>query len=205
MPWNRCSFWRGIRRLRLVNHICTTDEELRFLWLWCGYCLTGHTREHKFLFLQGPGGGGKTTLMEIFQAVLGGYHTSAPADAFVGHATPHRQWLARLDGARACVIPELPESGRWQLATLKSLVSGDTQIANRMRQDSFEFIPQAKVVMGGNHKPSISRSDSGLARRMVLIPVDAIPEADRDSTMLAKLQGELRQIVRWFVEGAAHT
>ena len=23
---------------------------------WCGYCLTGHTREHKFLFLQGPAG-----------------------------------------------------------------------------------------------------------------------------------------------------
>ena len=90
---------------------------------FCGYSLTAYTREHVFLFLQGPQATGKSLILLIVSKILGSYHQSVPDDVFTAHHPPHRQWLARLDGARLVTIPELPP-GAWRTATLKSPCGG---------------------------------------------------------------------------------
>ena len=51
------------------------DEDAVIAWLrrWCGYLLTGYAREEKFLFLSGPGGNGKGTLIKTLQKIMGTY------------------------------------------------------------------------------------------------------------------------------------
>ena len=188
--------------MRVLHRAFPTEAEKDWFRRWCGYCLTAYTREHVFLFLQGPQATGKSLILLIVSKILGSYHQSVPDDVFTAHHPPHRQWLARLDGARAVTIPELP-TGAWRTATLKSLVAGDVQVANRMRMDSFEFTPIAKLMIGGNRKPSIPAGESGFARRLVLVPMDrTIPESGRDRELDEKLWLERRDIAGWMVRGA---
>ena len=43
-----------------------------------------------------------------------------------------------------------------------------------MRQDFFEYIPQFKLLVAGNHKPGLRSVDEAIRRRLHLIPA---PEA----------------------------
>ena len=39
-----------------------------------------------------------------------------------------------------------------------------------MRQDFFEFLPQFKLIIAGNHKPGLRSVDEAIRRRFNLIP-----------------------------------
>ena len=188
------------RWLELVNHIAGGDEERDWLQAWAGYTLTGYTREHAFVFLTGPGGAGKSTFVETVRRALGSYAAGIPEDIFVGGANRHREWLARLAGARLAAIPDLPAGGWSNMGILKSLVSAEAQTANFMRRASFDFTPACKLWLTGNAKPRLGRSDSGFARRLVLIPVTRAPRPDRH--LPEALTAELPGITAWITEGA---
>jgi putative DNA primase/helicase len=64
-----CPLW-----LRFLREATGDDEELiRFLQQWCGYALTGVTREHALVFVYGPGGNGKSVFLNIVTAILKDY------------------------------------------------------------------------------------------------------------------------------------
>jgi putative DNA primase/helicase len=49
-----------------------------------------------------------------------------------------------------------------------------------MRQDFFEYIPQFKLLIAGNHKPGLRSVDEAIRRRFNLIPFAVtIPKQDR--------------------------
>ena len=187
--------------LAVLGHAMPDESARVWFQRWCGYLLTGYTREHKFLFLQGPGGGGKSTILETVRKAVGSYHRGVPEDLFTSAVPMHRQVIARLDGARVITCPELAQ-GAWRQGTLKSLVSGDVQTANFMRRDSFDFTPIAKMMIGGNHKPRIPEADSGFARRLVLVCIKSVPEDQRDPHLAEKLETELPAIIGWMLKGA---
>jgi putative DNA primase/helicase len=55
--------------------------------------------------------------------------------------------------------------------------------ARFMRQDFFEYRPAFKLVIAGNHKPSLRSVDEAIRRRFHLIPFAlTIPAAERDWT-----------------------
>ena len=158
---------------KVLNHICRDDTEKLWLQTWCGYCLTGHVDpRHWFVFLSGPGNGGKSTLLTAITRIAGSYHRGLPADAFTGDR--HLEWLARLDGARFGTILELPATAWRKIEVLKGLVAGDPMTANFMRRNSFDFKPVIKIMIAGNTRPRLPGGDSGLRRRMVNIHVPEV-------------------------------
>jgi putative DNA primase/helicase len=67
-----------------------------------------------------------------------------------------------------------------------------------MRQDFFEYTPQFKLVIAGNHKPGLRSVDEATKRRFNLIPFTVtIPEDDRDPQLLDKLKAEAPGILQW--------
>ena len=186
--------------LKTLEHTCHNAIEHEWLRLWCGLCLTGHTRDAKFVFLQGPGGGGKGIIMRTVIDVAGEYHVGLPNHAFVGSGSRHPEWIARLAGARLATVADMPR-GNWQnIDVLKSLVGGDPVTANFMRMGSFTFESTAKVMLGGNHQPALGYSDSGFARRITLIPAARV--TDPDPHLRQTLVAELPAICGWFVRAA---
>ena len=114
----------------------------------------------------------------------------------------HPTDLAMLRGARLVTAIETEEGKRWDESKLKALTGGDPIAARFMRQDFFEYTPQFKLLIAGNHKPSFRNVDEAIRRRVKLVPFTVtIPEAERDQELSAKLKAEWPGILRWMIEG----
>ena len=185
---------------KIIDHICINDDEVGWLQRYLGSCLTADTSGEKFVFLQGAGGGGKSTLIETVKLILGDYACGVAGSNLLGRGGGHREWIARTEGRRLLIVGELP-GGTWELEAFKEMVSGGTVTANFMRQNSFDFNAKGKFILAGNHKPRIPRADSGLKRRMVLIEVKAVLESLRVD-LSKQLKEELEAIAYWMLEGA---
>jgi putative DNA primase/helicase len=97
---------------------------------------------------------------------------------------------------------ETEEGRRWAESKIKALTGGDKIAARFMRQDFFEFTPQFKLMIAGNHKPGLRSVDEAIRRRIHLIPFTVtIPPHERDHTLAEKLKAEWPGILSWLIEG----
>lgn len=182
------------------------SEDVRaFLQRHAGYCLTGATSEQMVVFHHGDGGNGKSKYTGTLEKLLGGYarriHFNALTDEKRGggQATPE---LARLAGARLAISSEIVEGRALDEAALKDWTGGDKVVARFLNQNPFEYYPQFKLVLYGNHKPRIRSQDEGIWRRLAQVPWDVkIPDAEKDPDLDKKLAAELPGILAWAVRG----
>ena len=188
--------------LQTLDEVLPQDS-IEFFQRFVGYCLTGYTREHVFLFAYGSGRNGKSTVLGTIEKLLGEYWRGIPHTGLAGSKhEQHSEWLARLDGARLVTGLELPENGSWNLPLLKSLVAGDNITSRHMRQSSFEFTPVCKIVVAGNHKPNLGRVDKAIEERLVLLPfVNTFDGKKVNRQLPDMLDAELPKIMAWAIEG----
>lgn len=190
--------------LAFLHRITNGDEQLiAFLQRMLGYCLTGSTKEHALFFLYGAGRNGKSVFVNTVAHVLGDYAIAASMDVFTEKKHDnHPEELARLRGARLVTAQETEQGRRWAEARIKQLTGGDVIAARFMRQDSFQFRPVFKLLVAGNHKPSLRSVDEAMRRRIHLIPFTVtIPEDEVDPDLEEKLRAEAPQILNWMLEG----
>lgn len=97
---------------------------------------------------------------------------------------------------------ETEEGRRWAESKIKTLTGGDRVAARFMRQDFFEYVPQFKLLIAGNHKPSLRTVDEAIRRRFHLIPFTVtIPPDQRDTKLGERLKEEWPGILNWAIEG----
>lgn len=177
-------------------------EVIAFLRRWLGYCLTGDTREHALIFVYGPGGNGKSVLLNTVTRLMGDYATTAAMDTFTtSKGDKHPTELALLRGARLVTASETEEGRAWAEARIKQMTGGDPITARFMRQDFFTYRPQFKLTIVGNHAPALANVDDAARRRFNILPFTRKP-ANPDRALEAKLEAEWPAILRWMVEGA---
>jgi putative DNA primase/helicase len=198
-PEGACPRWRAF-----IGEITGGDAELAaFIQRMLGYSLTGSTQDQCLFFLFGRGANGKSVLLSTVAAILADYHTTAPIETFTASkGERHPTELAGLQGARLVTAIETEEGRRWAEAKIKSLTGGDKISARFMRGDFFEFTPVFKLIIAGNHKPSLRTVDEAIRRRFHLVPFAVtIPPERRDPDLLAKLKAEWPGILRWMIQG----
>jgi putative DNA primase/helicase len=139
--------------------------------------------------------------------MLGGYAAVAEFETFLkkrGDAGP-RNDLARLAGARLVIASEVQEGRAFDEAVVKSITGGDMITARYLYQESFEFRPQFTLWLAGNSRPAISAHDSGMWRRILLVPFPlTIPEGKRDPSLKQRLTSHpdsQAAILDWAVRG----
>jgi putative DNA primase/helicase len=187
-----------------ISEIMAGDEEMvAFVQRMLGYCLTGDISEETVCFIYGTGQNGKGVLTSTVEWIMAGYCKSANDELFTQtHNDRHPTEVARLKGARMVLVTEVEEGRRWDEAKLKKMTGGDTLTARLMRQDFFEFKPQFKPVISGNHKPQIKSVDTAMRRRINLVPFSVtIPPEKRDNELKAKLRAEGPGILQWLIDG----
>ena len=198
-PRGDCVRWRAF-----LDDIAGGDAALQaYLQRMVGYCLTGATSAHALFFLYGTGANGKSVFVNTLATILGDYATSAPMDTFMeARGDRHPTDLAGLRGARFVSSIETEQGRRWNESKVKAITGGDKVSARFMRQDFFEYLPQFKLVIAGNHKPAIRNVDEAMKRRLHLIPFTVtIPPDKRDGHLTEKLLAERDGILAWAVEG----
>jgi putative DNA primase/helicase len=196
-PKATCPLW-----LKFLAEVTNNDEGLiRFLQQWCGYTLTGDTREHALLFAHGGGGNGKGVFLNTISRIVGDYARTAAMETFTASSIDkHPTDLAMLRGARLVTASETEEGRAWAESRIKQMTGGDPIAARFMRQDFFEYIPQFKLTIIGNHKPVLRNVDDAARRRFNMVPFLFKPE-QVDRQLEAKLRAEFPAILRWMIDG----
>jgi len=192
-----CPLW-----LQFLNDATGNDECLiRFLRQWCGYCLTGVTNEHALLFVYGDGGNGKGVFLNTFASILKDYAATSAMETFTAsNSDKHPTDLAMLHGARLVTASETEAGKAWAEARIKQMTGGDPVTARFMRQDFFTYMPQFKLTIIGNHKPTLNNVDEAARRRFNIVPFTRKP-ATPDLQLGEKLMAEAPAILQWMIEG----
>jgi putative DNA primase/helicase len=136
--------------------------------------------------------------------VLGGDYGMAAMSDFllVRYGDHHPTELADLFGKRLVICQETGDGRRLNEPLMKWLTGGDRLRARRMREDAWEFDPSHKIILVSNYKPEIHGTDTGVWRRVRLVPFTVTFEGDRkDPGMRNRLQAEAPGILAWMVRG----
>lgn len=196
-PERHCPRWMAF----LQEAFGGDSGAIRFLQQWFGYCLTGYTREHALVFVYGPGGSGKSTAINIMADLLGDYAINVATSTLTkAKHDAHPEELARMDGPRLAFASETEKGKAWAENRIKALTGGDKITARHMRQNSFEFVPQMKLVIVGNNQPSLSDVDTAIQRRFNILPFDHPPKR-KDPKLIDKLRREFPGILAWAMQG----
>ena len=187
-----------------LKRIFANNEDLiAFMQRWLGYCLTGLTVEHAFIFAYGSGSNGKGTLLNTVSWIFNDYATVADMGTFITTKSErHPTDIAKLHGARYVTSQETQQGRQWDEAKVKVMTGGDPLTGRFMRQDFFDFDPVFKLNIAGNHMPTIENVDYAMRRRFNLVPftVQIGPE-EVDPVLPEKLRTEGPAILRWMVDG----
>jgi len=198
-PNATCPLW-----VQFLNRILDGKQDLiAFVQRAVGYALTGSTREQVLFMLYGTGANGKSTFLEILQAMLGDYAKYAEFETFLARkSSGPRNDIADLVGARLVCAQEIEGGARLAESVVKHLTGGDTVKARFLFREFFEFKPQFKLFLAANHKPVIRGTDLAIWRRIHLLPFTVvIPPEEQDKDLPSKLKDELAGIMTWAVRG----
>jgi putative DNA primase/helicase len=189
---------------KFLTRIMGGDRALvDYLQRMLGYCLTGDTSEQAIFFNHGGGQNGKTVLMSTVAGILGDYCRATPIETFTESKNDrHPTELARLRGARLVTATETEAGRHWAESRLKELTGGESIPARFMHKDFFEYLPQFKPVISGNHKPRLRSVGTAMRRRLHLNPfIVTIPVDERDTQLVERLKAEWPGILQWMIDG----
>jgi putative DNA primase/helicase len=190
------------------EHFITTaipeDATREYVQQVAGYTLDGNKPEDVVVLCYGPGGTGKSTLIEAMKATLGEYGASTDIGTFTTahNAQAAKPELAKLAHKRMVAVWEA-ESGGAVVKLLKAVSGGDVISARDLYESSFEFRPTFTLWLRANKRPRLPHDDSGLWRRIREIPFEQHFN-DPDETIRATLTDPSQAgeaILAWMVEG----
>lgn len=190
----------------IVSHLqVCAGEKFAAVHRYLGSALRGLGADRRVLWLWGPGGDGKSTLMKMLRAALGDYACTIPAEVIAGEARgAHGHELgAGLIGSRLAIATEV-ERADW--TKLKSWSGGDEFVTKRLhgRRQTVERPPCLVIV--GNHPPT--PPDRASAERLIVVRMS--PPVEQDERLMATLQtpGRDRDLLAgtclsWLLDGCA--
>lgn len=191
-----------------MGEVLPNPETRRYFQKIIGYCALGLTIEQIFIMLQGKGGDGKSTTMNVIRMILGSYAVVGNVQTFLegaqraaGDATPE---LMRFVGdTRLVSLQEPKRSQALAEARVKQFTGGSPITARANYGDEIEFDPRGKVIMEVNSRPRISGDDDGIWRRIVIILFPRqFKGAAIDKRKTERLLDERAGILNWIIEGA---
>lgn len=143
--------------------------KIKFLYEIAAYCLCKKNFLEKFVIIQGEGGTGKSTYLNLLQRLCGEMNC-AHIELSKFDADFH---VANLNGKLVNICDDLAETRPLEnTGTLKSIVSGNIISAKPIYKDVINFVPFCTLVFACNKFPYIADKSSGLFRRMILVQLD---------------------------------
>jgi|HubBroStandDraft_6_1064221.scaffolds.fasta_scaffold182707_2 putative DNA primase/helicase len=196
---------KPVRFLQFLEEITLGDDSLSaYLMRYCGYVLTGSTKEHCLPFWYGHGANGKGTLINVLQQIMGWEYGTAlrmsNLAAKKNEDDSQRRIIAKLCGARLATANEGNAQVKLDMALLKSLASSDLLAGAHLYEREFTFQPSHKLIIATNHKPELE-VDAAARRRVHLVPFDAeFTGAKEDKGLEDTLRKELPGIMALMVQ-----
>jgi len=172
-------------------------ETVEFLQEFAGYALTPDTKHELALWLKGQPGGGKSTVLAGFQAMLG------PKAGLLGLADIERNRfaLASLPGKTLVVSTEQPGDFLSSTHVVNAIISGEPVMVDRKFKEAIAIEPRAKIAWAMNDYPRVGSATDGIFRRVKVVDVPVIPEDERRPELKIAIQQEAAGILNWAIAG----
>lgn len=202
------------RRFLAMLHACFRDDadadaKVALVQEYAGACLFGiATRYQRAMLLFGPGGDGKSQVIEVIKAAMPACSVRAIAPQELGDKFAR----VHLVGALLNAVGDVPSGPILDSGYLKAAISGDEIEAQEKHRPQVKFRPRAGHVFSTNRLMPVSDTSPGFWRRWLVLPFsrsfegpNARPE---DATARVRDIGaviarkELPELARWFVHGA---
>lgn len=145
------------------------------------------------LFLYGPGGTGKSTLIDLMTRWCqpGAVCSVTPQDMGENRFAP-----ARLDGAIMNVVDDLPKDAIADAGVWKSAITGGRIDVERKGKDGHGIYPTAGHVYAGNRLPVAVQATTGFWRRWLVVEYDRVfAGTRRDRPIIHDLAAEMPTIL----------
>jgi putative DNA primase/helicase len=198
-PAATCPLW-----LRTLAEILPAEQDddnrIAVLQEFMGLTLFPNQMRHeKFLITVGHGANGKSTVLRVWERMLGPQNvTHVPLDALGGEFRLHEMM-----GKLANIASDMKRMDKMEEGRLKELVSGEPLQVNRKFKAPLTMVPTARLIFACNELPPINDRSDGIWRRMIAMPFNRqFNEAERDLDRAERLMAELPGIFNWALEGA---
>jgi putative DNA primase/helicase len=167
-----------------------------------GYALDfDNTAYEAMLMLIGPTRTGKSTFLDVIDALFGADNTTSMSIQYLAN----EKWgVAELEDTPLNIRRDLNSSDIRNEGTVKELASGEPMKAERKRQDLYTIYPRTKHMFSANQVPGCDQTDDAFYNRWLMVNFnEQVSEDDRDKYLDAKLTTpeELSGVLNWALEG----
>ena len=198
---------RGVEIWRdaLETFFCGDEQLIRYVQHVAGIVCVGQVFLEAMIIAYGDGRNGKSTFWNTLSRVMGSYSGNISADSLTMNCKRNvKPEMAETKGKRLLIAAELEEGTRLNTSIVKQLCSTDAVFAEKKYKDPFSFTPSHTLVLYTNHLPKVGAKDTGIWRRLIVIPFKAKIEGKNDvknyTEYLCENAGEA--IMKWMIEGA---
>lgn len=162
-----------------------------FEWMWhyFGYCLLGYPRADCFLVIWGPGGNGKTVLVNVLNYVFGSYAVSLDSKVIFQNGNElHPTSLNRMRYKRLACVSETEKDKKWNETIIKRITGGDEIEARNMNKDATGFKCEAGLLVVCNDIPKFSTNISLAIERRFRMAGTTKQPLNRDNELEDKIK-----------------
>ena len=174
----------------------TIPDAAPFIQEFAGYSLTTDTQYEIAIWLYGPRGCGKSTLIEGFKSMLG----TRAGQLGLAQVENSRFGMAGLQDKTLLFSTEQPSDYIKSGHVLNALISGEEIIIERKFKDQETLIPYAKILWAMNEIPRIKEASSGLFRRVKVVEWPALKKTP-DPNIKVQMRYMGAAILNWALDG----
>jgi putative DNA primase/helicase len=172
-------------------------ESAGFFQEFAGLCLTPDTSYEISVWLYGPRGAGKSTLIEGLHAAMGDLHgalslSDISESRFGLGAVPGKTLLTATDQSEKYI--------KEYTGVINAIISGEEITVDRKFKNPIIIKSTAKILWAMNNLPRVGTATDGIFRRVKVIGFRPL-KGEVDTTLKAKIAAERAGIFNWALRG----
>lgn len=171
----------------------------------CGLAAIGKVLIEALIIAYGDGNNGKSTFWNTIAHVLGSYAETISSEVLIaGKKNNAKHEMAETRARRLLIAGENDEGVRLSTSSTKQLASTDKIAAEKKYKDPFSFTPSHTLVLYTNHLPRVGAMDTGIWRRLIVIPFEQTitPSVDIKNYADHLYEKAGGAVLAWIMEGA---